>query len=118
MDFDQAIQAHVEWKAKLRGYLAKADKSLKSSEVAKDDQCALGKWIYTEGVKYSHLPEFIMLKAEHLKFHQYTAQIVDLVNTGKVQQAETLLQAGSDFMKLSGNCVSLIMQVKQKALKK
>jgi len=25
MDFDQAIQAHVEWKAKLAAYIAKPD---------------------------------------------------------------------------------------------
>lgn len=115
MNFEEAVQAHVEWKTKLRAYLTKHDGSLKPAQIALDNQCALGKWIYGEAQKYKHIPEFATLKSEHAKFHQYTAQIVELVNTGEVKEAEAMLQAGSDYMKLSGSCVSLILQIKTKA---
>lgn len=117
MDFDTAIQAHVEWKTKIRAYIMKHDGTVNASVVSQDNQCALGKWLYGEGLKYNNLPEFVNLKAEHARFHQATAKIIELINSGKAQQAEDLMKAGSDFMKLSGNCVTLIMQMKIKAAK-
>lgn len=115
MDFDGAIQAHVEWKTKIRAYLLKRDGSLNAPLVSQDNQCALGKWLYGEGAKYSTIPEFNTLKTEHAKFHKFTAQIIELANAGKVQEANAMLQSGSEFMKLSANCVTLIMQLKQNA---
>lgn len=118
MNFDEAIQVHVEWKSKLRGYLAKRDGSLKSEQIAQDTNCALGQWINGEGKIYSNLPEYDTLKKVHIQFHQHTAQIVDMVNSGDVKKAEDMLAAGTEFMKLSGTCVNMIMQLKQKVVKK
>ncbi len=117
MNFDDAIKVHVEWKSKLRAYLAKRDGSLKPEQVTQDAQCALGKWIYTEGVKYNNIPEYNNLKEAHAQFHVHTAQIVAMVNSGDIQKAEDMLNAGSEFMKLSGQCVNMIMQLKQKVEK-
>ena len=114
MNFEDAVQAHVEWKSKLRGYLAKKDKSLKPEEVANDKHCPLGQWIYGEAKQYNQLAEYKSLVETHAQFHFHTAQIVDLVNTGDLKQAEAMLQAGSDFMKLSGQCVNWILQIKHK----
>ncbi|MDD5731246.1 MAG: CZB domain-containing protein [Candidatus Omnitrophica bacterium] len=117
MNFDDAIKAHVEWKSKLRAYLAKRDGSLKPEQIAQDKICPLGQWIHSEGKKYSAIPEYTSLKEAHLQFHQHTAQIVAMVNSGDIQQAETMLSAGSEFMRLSGTCVNMIMQLKQKVNK-
>jgi len=117
MDFDGAIAAHVEWKTKIRAYLMKRDGSFNASLVSQDNQCALGKWIYGEGAKYSSIPEFALLKMEHARFHECTGRIIAFIDAGKLKDAETMLLAGSEFMKLSGKCVSLILQVKQKAVK-
>ena len=117
MDFDNAIQAHVEWKTKLRAYMLKADGSLKSSLVAQDSQCSLGKWIYSDGIVYSALPEYNELKVEHAKFHKCAAKIIDLVNAGKLNEADEKIKSGSEFKILSTNCVSLIMKLRDKAKK-
>jgi methyl-accepting chemotaxis protein len=117
MDFDGAILAHVEWKTKLRAYMTKSDGSLKSSMVAQDSQCNLGKWIYSDGIKYSALPAYQELKAEHAKFHKSAAKIVDLVNAGKLADAEAKTKAGSEFKILSTNCVALIMKLRDQAQK-
>lgn len=115
MDFDAAIQAHVEWKTKIRAYIMKRDGTVNSSIVRQDNQCALGKWIYGEGSRYSNLTEYATLKAVHAGFHHVTAQVIEMVNAGKVQQAIEMLKSGSEFMKLSSQCVTLIMQLRQKS---
>ena len=70
MDFDAAMNAHMDWKLKLRSYIARPDGSLNSATVAKDNECALGKWIYGEGKAYASIPEYSELKSEHAKFHK------------------------------------------------
>ncbi|MFA6217689.1 MAG: CZB domain-containing protein [Candidatus Omnitrophota bacterium] len=114
MNFEEAVNAHVLWKSKLRAYLVKRDGSLKPDEILQDTHCALGKWIHSEGLKYKSLPEFIALKDVHAQFHKYTAQVVAMVNSGDVKKTEELLGAGSEFMKLSGNCVMMIQKLKNK----
>jgi methyl-accepting chemotaxis protein len=114
MNFEEAVNAHVLWKSKLRAYLVKRDGSLKPDEILLDTHCALGKWIYSEAKKYSNLPEYAALKDVHAQFHKYTAQIVAMVDSGDVKKTEEMLGAGSEFMKLSGTCVRMIQQLKLK----
>lgn len=45
MDFDSAISAHVQWKAKLAKYISKPDHSLSVTAVSGDQGCELGKWL-------------------------------------------------------------------------
>ena len=118
MNFEEAVQAHVDWKTKLRSHLTKKDTTLKPIQIASDKICALGQWIYGEGKKYNNLPEYKSLVETHAQFHIHTAQIVELINSGEVKKAEDMLQAGSDFMKLSGQCVNWILQIKNKTINK
>jgi len=70
VDFDQAIQCHVEWKMKLTSYIRKPDRSLDPSKVCGDAGCPLGKWLKGEGAKFSSTPEYAQLVADHARFHQ------------------------------------------------
>ena len=47
-DFDKAIEAHRQWKVRLRKAISGRD-TLDSDTICRDDQCPLGKWIHGPG---------------------------------------------------------------------
>lgn len=115
MDFNQAIQAHAQWKMKLQVYLGKPNGSLKSAEVEPDNKCALGQWIHGEGSKFQALNEFSILKSEHAKFHKAAATIIKKADSGQNMSEEVALGAKSEFGNASMSVVSAIMAMKHKA---
>jgi methyl-accepting chemotaxis protein len=114
MNFDQAITCHVAWKQKLSRYIAKPDQTLKSTEIASDHNCDLGKWIYGEGARFSNLPEFASLKSEHAHFHAAAASVVARADRGQQVSEELALGARSDFAQASNSVVSSLMALKRK----
>src|SRR5579864_7349373 len=99
MDFDQAIAAHGAWKLKLRDYLSKPNGSLKVAEISLDNKCPLGQWIYSEGSRYSKLPEYSTLKTEHAHFHKAAAEVVRKADSGQSVTEEMALGSSSEFAK-------------------
>ncbi len=114
MNFDEALQAHVNWKMKLSHYLRKPDGSLKAREIEGDKACALGKWIHGEGSAYASVPEFGKLKAEHARFHQAAADVVRRADDGVDVKDETALGSQSAFGKASKAVVGAILALKSK----
>jgi hypothetical protein len=112
MNFDQAISAHSDWKRKLSRYLQKPDGSLKPVDIAPDNECELGKWIASEGVKFSTLKEFNSLKAEHARFHKAAAEIVVRADRGDKITEEIALCSTSEFGNASSAVVQAIMHMK------
>jgi len=115
MNFDDAIKAHVAWKIKLSSYIKNPDHSLLHNEVCKDNNCELGKWIYGEGSKFSKLPEYNVLKMEHIRFHKAASEIVKKADNGGNASEEVALGAKSDFADASNKVVTAIMQMKRVA---
>lgn len=113
MDFDEAIKAHSAWKMKLSSYVGKPDGSLKAADVAVDNKCALGQWIYGEGSKHSALPEFSTLKTEHAKFHKCAASVITQADSGKSVTEEIALGSKSEFSIASSNVVAAIMKMRR-----
>lgn len=115
MNFDEAIQAHSTWKLKLTKYLRSPDGSLKAEEVCLDNKCALGLWIYGEGVSYTSMTEYGTLKSEHAKFHKAAAEVITKADAGKSVSEEVQMGADSPFAKASSAVVLAIMEMKKKA---
>ncbi len=114
MDFKAAIDAHVQWKMKLRGYVSNPDKSLKADIVGVDNKCALGQWIYGEGRKFQDLSEYAQLKEEHAQFHKCAAEVIALADAGKKEQANEVVNHGA-YAKISNSVVQRIGAMKEKA---
>lgn len=114
MNFDEAIAAHANWKMKLSAYVKNPDKSVNAAVLATDNHCALGKWIYGEGLKFANLPEYQELKKGHAAFHQAAAAIVKRADAGEQVSEEVNLGAQSDYNKLSTQVVTQIMKMKAK----
>ena len=118
MNFDRAVVAHTDWKAKLRAYLATPDGSLSAPDIARDNNCVLGTWLSGEGAKYSHLPEFESVRSQHARFHQAAAEIVRKVDSGLRLAEEVVLGTKSEFSSASADVVNAIMSLKTEVAKK
>jgi hypothetical protein len=115
MDFEKAIQAHVQWKSKLAAYIAKPDHSLNSATIAKDNCCELGKWLHGEGQMHSKSPEFAKLVADHARFHAAAADIVKRADAGQHVNEEVALGAHSEYAAASNTVVTELMRLKKVA---
>ncbi len=114
MNFDEAIVAHSQWKMKLASYVLKPDHSLSASDVGADNKCALGKWLHGEGKKYSTLPEFPKLVADHAHFHQTASSVIRKADSGQRVTEDIALGAISEFATASSAVVLALMAVKTK----
>jgi hypothetical protein len=112
LDFVAAIEAHRKWRERLSDYvLGKSLEKLDHSVICRDDQCALGKWIYSTGATFTgHLPLFHQLKAKHAQFHISAAQVVELVHSDKKEAAINNIMEG-EFATCSRDVQSLISKL-------
>lgn len=115
MDFEQGVTEHLAWKCRLFEFLARPDGRLKPSEVASDQNCALGKWIYGEGANYADYPEFATLRTEHAHFHKVVANIVRGALLGLSVRDEAALERETEFGKTSAKVIAALMALKSKA---
>ena len=77
MNFDDAIRAHTAWKFKLEAYLRKPDHSINSAELQRDNQCELGRWIYSQTDAHASDAILVELKKDHADFHRIAASLVE-----------------------------------------
>ncbi len=112
LDFVAAIEAHRKWKDRLADYAQGiSNEKLDHAVICRDDQCALGKWIYgSGGVFTGHLPLFHQLKAKHAQFHISAAEVVEKVQHGYREEAVGMLLEG-EFPKNSRDVQSLLSKL-------
>jgi DNA-binding NarL/FixJ family response regulator len=89
--FQQALVVLAEWKATfLKAILEKT--TLDDTEMAHDDLCILGLWLYGEGKsRYGNLSSFRKLHSEHAQLHVKAAKTCSAVNEGKYDEALRML---------------------------
>ncbi len=112
INLDNAIQAHADWRTKLRSAASKSE-TLDTDTVARDDCCELGKWLHgAGGSKFGGKPSFVALTDAHRKFHIEAANVARVVNVGQSDKAEQMLASGSPFAQASNEVTRLIVQIK------
>lgn len=112
-DFDSAIEAHRQWKVKLRSAIAKHDK-LDADAICRDDQCPLGRWIHGPGgSQWGSRPLFSQLLTKHADFHQSAGAVARKINAGQYSDAEKLIGAGSHFSDISLEVTTLLSTAKR-----
>jgi len=112
-DFDQAIEAHRQWKVKLRKAIAGHD-TLDSDAICRDDRCPLGQWIHGPGgAQWGTRPTFVELLNKHAEFHHTAGAVARQINAGQFTQAEGLINAGSTFSKVSSEVTTLLARAKR-----
>ena len=102
LNFMTAIDAHMKWKTRLESYIQGTSKEdLKVEVVCRDDQCPLGKWIYsTGGERFGGIDIFGEMKVQHTSFHKCAGKILESAQAGRKDEALRLLHHG-DYVRTS-----------------
>lgn len=112
LNFMTAIEAHIKWKSRLENYIqGTSSEDLKVETVCRDDQCPLGKWIYsTGGQRFGSIDTFGEMKGQHALFHQCAGRILETAQAGKKDEAMRLLQYG-DYVRASEQVKRLLAKL-------
>lgn len=101
MNLDNAAAAHALWKTKLRAAIARHEQ-LDVVSLARDDRCELGQWLHGEGhASYGRLASHGDCMHKHLAFHSEVTKVAKVVNAGRYEEAQRMLDMGSGFTKAS-----------------
>lgn len=112
LDVIGAIESHLRWKIRLEAYInGTGAERLDADAVGRDDQCALGMWIYGPGVAhFGQVDPFTELKSAHAQFHQCAAAVIRTADAGKKDEAMRMLGDG-DYAKCSYRVKMLLARV-------
>ena len=112
LNFMTAIEAHIKWKSRLESYIqGTSSEELKGEVICRDDQCPLGKWIYsTGGERFGTIDTFGDMKGHHALFHQCAGRIVETAQAGNKDEAMRLLQYG-DYVRASEQVKRLLAKL-------
>ena len=92
MDLGNAIEAHLQWKVRLRMFInGSSAERLDPAVIARDNQCELGKWIHGPATAYASRPCYVALKGAHAEFHASAARVVTKAVAGDKAGAEGVL---------------------------
>ncbi|MDO6681580.1 MULTISPECIES: CZB domain-containing protein [unclassified Oceanobacter] len=107
LDIDVSIAAHENWLTRLETYISgHSHETLDPTHAACDDECELGKWIYSDGEKYlGQYAAFNDLKATHKMFHYKASSIISLVQADNHSDAEK---------ELAGDIHKLTLKIRQR----
>lgn len=96
LNFKQAVDAHMKWKTRLETYIAgSSTEDLKVETVCRDDQCVLGKWIYSEGGRrFGFSDTFGDMRQNHAHFHRAAGEVLASAQAGRKDEALRLLHRG------------------------
>ncbi len=103
LNLAQVLKAHSDWKARLIQIIdGTSDETPDIAVVSQDNQCHLGKWLYSEGkTKYGHLPEYESARKVHAEFHLCAGAVLEQHNLGNDLEADLLLK--TKFRSASSN---------------
>ena len=110
IDFASARSKHLQWKLRVRDFLA-GRATLTPEQAVSHHDCDLGKWLYAEGMqKFGHLAEMQQLEAIHQDLHATIKRIVQFKEQGDMVAAEREAQAVDS---ISGEVVNLLNRLEQ-----
>ncbi len=113
LDFSQARVKHQHWLGRLREVLDNKT-VLTAQQAGSHTECALGKWLYSVGLKsYSNLAEIHLVERTHAEFHDQVAKILGLKEQGHPAEAE---QAFQQLAPLSSKIIALLTELERKVL--
>lgn len=112
-DFDQAIEAHRQWKIRLRQAISERTR-LDAETICRDDRCPLGQWLHgAGGRRWGSQPRFVALLDKHAEFHSVAGGVARQINSGALAEAERLIGSGSRFAGVSTEVSTLLTQAKR-----
>lgn len=115
MNLDTAVQAHAQWKMKLRSAISKHEK-MDLTTLSRDDCCELGHWLHGEGKSsYGRLTSHADCVHKHVVFHSEVTKVARAVNAHQFDVAEDMLNAGTPYAKASSALSVSFLQLRKEA---
>jgi methyl-accepting chemotaxis protein len=112
VNVDGFIDAHRQWKVKLRDAIENRDK-VDAATLSRDDCCALGKWIYGDGQSLASRQSFTDLVGHHRQFHRVAGEVATLVNQRSYRAAEEALAPNTPFAAATSEVVLVLSTAKR-----
>ena len=91
--FEKMIEAHMAWKGKIRAFVEGVDIGVGYDVATDHTACILGKWYYSDGQVFMHLPLMTQLGDEHMQMHQGIKTVMDAKSIDDVDSVEKGLAA-------------------------
>nr|WP_238544115.1 CZB domain-containing protein [Acidovorax sp. KKS102] len=111
INLDTAIQAHANWRAKLRTAVTQKER-LDAETVGRDDCCELGQWLHGAGSsQYGGKPSFVNLLGAHRQFHEEAGKVARMINQGAYDHAEKQLANDTAFSRASQKVATAVIQL-------
>lgn len=81
----EAIGAHGSWKLKLRNAAQNGSLPKPAADIATDNQCAFGKWLYSmqSNPEIANSDQYRKVVTAHAKFHSEAGRIAKLIENGR-----------------------------------
>ncbi|MCC7053412.1 MAG: CZB domain-containing protein [Gemmatimonadaceae bacterium] len=115
MDLNSAITAHAQWRTRFRAAIICGDQ-LDVASIAKDNSCALGKWLHGDArTLYAGQTAFGLLLTQHAQFHAEAAKVAAAINAKQFEQASALLDPPSGFATASVKVEAAIRRLQETA---
>ncbi|WP_148090412.1 methyl-accepting chemotaxis protein [Paucibacter sp. KBW04] len=113
IDVDSAVEAHRQWKVKLRKAIERNEK-LDVETIACDDRCALGQWMHGKGrQRFGGKPDFVSLLEQHRQFHLAAGEVARRINQGQMAEAKRMLDSGTPFSAATNQVALALLQLKR-----
>ena len=111
----KAIEAHWKWKMRLRSAIDSGKTDANPVEVAKDNVCEFGQWLYGSTIPTTARAsmDYASVRKLHADFHKCAAKVLDCVTHGHKAQADALMHG--EYTKVSGDLTAAMMKWKATA---
>lgn len=111
IDLAEAVEAHINWKIRLKNYLdGKSDEQLDPLIISRDDQCKLGQWIHGPALRHFHDSEqFRKLRADHAQFHFVAGNVVEKAQSNDRAAADELFKG--EYQRISHDVVMALTEL-------
>lgn len=83
-EITKAVGAHGVWKMRLRTAIDTGKADANAADVAKDNACAFGQWLYGPAIPAAARTndDYITVRKLHAEFHQCAAKVIECVCHG------------------------------------
>jgi hypothetical protein len=113
MKLTRAVNAHTDWKIRLRWAITERA-AIDADEVAGARGCELGRWLEGDLARqFGSHPLYDACVRAHEAFHRECARVADLINAGRYDEAQRMLEPGSAYHLASHEVVFAIAELKR-----
>lgn len=114
---NQAIAAHSDFRERLVSAIAAGQSSLTVERVCQDNQCTLGRWLYTMDGSTQATPRWQCVRTVHAEFHQEAARVLEFALAGKARDARSAIAYSSAYTGLSRRLTTELEAWKNEAVR-